>query len=323
MTAIRVIGSGVSGLSSAVNLQDAGFDVTIITRDMPQLTTSKAAGAVWYGEGLIGKYREWATLSLKHFQSLAEIENSGLQIVRLREVFPYTMPDPWFAEQLPYYDRLPDDQFPKGYRDGMLMDVPVVEPPRYLQCLTDQFLAKGGGFEVREIQTLDDLKHDYPLIVNCTGVWAKHVADDPSVYPIRGQTIVIDAPEIKFGYMDDASFTYLFPRQDGVLIGGVAELDNWNLEVDPRITSDIIARCSAIESSVADATILHQFVGLRPGRQQVRLEAEKLSEQCTVIHNYGHAGIGYTLSWGCALEVTEIAKSISAPSDKSKNQQDD
>lgn len=312
MVAIIVVGSGVSGLSSAVNLQQAGFDVTIITRDMPQSTTSMAAGAVWYGEGTIGKSREWASATLKHFQALAGTENSGLQIVRLREVFPYRVPDPWFIDQLPYYARIATNELPKGFVDGMVMDVPVVESPRYLQFLSDQFLANGGAFDLREIESLDDLKQEHALIVNCTGVWAKHVADDPSVYPIRGQTIVVDAPDVTQGYMDDASFTYLFPRQDGVLIGGVADINNWDLQVDATVTQEILARCSQIEPSVVDATIVNQFVGLRPGRRQVRLEAETLSEHCTVIHNYGHAGIGYTLSWGCALDVVSIAKSLTS-----------
>ncbi len=310
MVALIVIGSGVSGLSSAVNLQQAGFDVTIITRDMPQSTTSMAAGAVWYGEGTSGKSREWALTTLKHFQALAGSENSGLHIVRLQEVFPYRIPDPWFIDQLPYYARIPADELPKGFVDGIMMDVPVVESPRYLQFLSDQFLASGGSFDQREIKSLDDLKQDHHLIVNCTGVWARHVAHDPSVYPIRGQTIVVDAPDIKQAYMDDDTFTYLFPRGDGVLIGGVADLNNWDLDVDSTVTSDILARCAQVEPSVLGATIVNQFVGLRPGRGQVRLEAETLSEDCTVIHNYGHAGIGYTLSWGCAIDVVTIAKSL-------------
>jgi len=159
---------------------------------------------------------------------------------------------------------------------------------------------------------LDELKYDYPLLVNCTGVWARQVADDPSVFPIRGQTVVVDAPDVQQGYMNDHSFTYLFPRQDGVLIGGVAQPNNWDVEIDGNLTIDIVARCSQIEPSIADAPILHQFVGLRPGRNQVRLEAEKIGESSTVIHNYGHAGVGYTLSWGCAQEVVSLAQSFSS-----------
>jgi len=49
-------------------------------------------------------------------------------------------------------------------------------------------------------------------------------------------------------------------------------------------------------------------VGLRPFRKSgVRLERERLSDGRTVIHNYGHGGAGFTLSWACAEEVCAIA----------------
>ena len=49
MTEVIVIGSGVSGLSSALQSQQAGFKVGIIPRGNPQNTTSIAAGAFWSG----------------------------------------------------------------------------------------------------------------------------------------------------------------------------------------------------------------------------------------------------------------------------------
>jgi hypothetical protein len=55
--------------------------------------------------------------------------------------------------------------------------------------------------------------------------------------------------------------------------------------------------------------VLRERVGLRPFRKSgVRLEREKLRDGRTVIHNYGHGGAGFTLSWGCAENVFELAK---------------
>ena len=43
----------------------------------------------------------------------------------------------------------------------------------------------------------------------------------------------------------------------------------------------------------------------------MRLELEQLSSDCTVIHNYGHGGAGFTLSWGCAEDVSIMAERVS------------
>ena len=191
------------------------------------------------------------------------------------------------------------------------MDVPIIEAPLYLQNLLDQFEDAGGTIEIREVESLQELVNERRLLVNCTGIGARKVAADPAVYPIRGQTALIDAPQIVEGYMNFSEVTHLFPRGDGVLIGGVYQYGNWNREIDPDLTRDIIARCARIEPSVAQAQIIRQFVGLRPGRDKVRLEVERITTDCAVIHNYGHAATGFTLSWGCAKAVLELARNLS------------
>ena len=57
--------------------------------------------------------------------------------------------------------------------------------------------------------------------------------------------------------------------------------------------------------------VLAERVGLRPFRRSgVRLERDRLRDGRTVIHNYGHGGAGFTLSWGCAREVLEAASFV-------------
>ncbi|MDE2635223.1 MAG: FAD-dependent oxidoreductase [Chloroflexota bacterium] len=308
MSQVIVIGSGVIGLSSARCLQLAGYDVRIVTRELPLATTSVAAGAVWSGSDLDGRSRDWARATLEQFLSLTEEAESGVTLQRMREVYAEAVPDPWYRELLPFFQRLSKHEMRGGLIGGYLMDVPMVAPPIYLKRLHDQFLAAGGRLEQRKVDSLEELAGEASLLVNCTGVGARELAKDDSVYPLRGQTMLTDAQGIRVGYMDNNAVNHIFPRADGVLIGGVKVKGDWNRQLDPAISADIMRRCSRIEKRLAGAKVLQEFVGLRPGRDEARLEVEQLANGGKVIHNYGHAAVGYTLSWGCALEVAALAR---------------
>ena len=45
---ITVVGAGVIGLTTALDLAAAGHDVTVLTADPPAATTSAIAGAIWF-----------------------------------------------------------------------------------------------------------------------------------------------------------------------------------------------------------------------------------------------------------------------------------
>lgn len=308
MSKVIVIGSGVIGLSSALCLQHSGYDAKIVTRELPTQTTSMAAGAVWSGSDLHGRSRRWAADTLDRFLALSKESNSGVTRQRMREVYAEDVPDPWYRELLPFFQRLSKHEMRGGLIGGYLMDVPMVAPPIYLERLHEQFLAAGGVLELRTVDSLEELAEEAPLLVNCTGVGAREVAKDDSVYPMRGQTILTDAQGIRVGYMDNSSVDHIFPRSDGVLIGGVKVKGDWNRQLDPAISADIFKRVAKVEKRLAGAKVLREFVGLRPGRDEPRLEIETLTKGCSVIHNYGHAAVGYTLSWGCALEVASLAR---------------
>jgi len=60
--------------------------------------------------------------------------------------------------------------------------------------------------------------------------------------------------------------------------------------------------------NIDEPRVLAARVGLRPFRRSgVRLERDQLPDGRIVIHNYGHGGSGFTLSWGCAREVVDLA----------------
>jgi hypothetical protein len=44
------------------------------------------------------------------------------------------------------------------------------------------------------------------------------------------------------------------------------------------------------------------------GPAVIRVEPDRLADRRPVIHNYGHGGAGFTVSWGCAANVLAYAE---------------
>jgi D-amino-acid oxidase len=100
---------------------------------------------------------------------------------------------------------------------------------------------------------------------------------------------------------------YAIPRPNDCVFGGTNELSD-DRTIDPAVTASIVTECSRV-LEIAEPAVLRERVGLRPFRRSgVRLERAQLRDGRAVIHNYGHGGSGFTLSWGCAQTVLELAR---------------
>jgi glycine/D-amino acid oxidase-like deaminating enzyme len=88
----------------------------------------------------------------------------------------------------------------------------------------------------------------------------------------------------------------------GYAIGGCATTGSTRGTMTPRRAPINLAPVRASFDRVIRTT-----VGLRPHRDSgFVLRAEKLDAK-TLIHNYGHAGAGMSLAWGCGVMVAEFA----------------
>ena len=76
--------------------------------------------------------------------------------------------------------------------------------------------------------------------------------------------------------------------------------------IDPSATARIVAECSRVlERNKPD--VIAERVGLRPFRRSgIRVERAQLRDGRAVIHDYGHGGSGFTVSWGCAKAVSRL-----------------
>lgn len=311
---IPVIGAGVSGLSCAIRLLEQGFAVTILARDLPPHTTSNIAPAIWYPYKAYPQTRVlgWAQATLAEYYRLIEQETAGLSLIELIELSDdQPAAPPWWAGAVRHLRPARPDELPVGPPAGYVAEIPLIETPLYLPYLLARFEAAGGRLRRHTVTDLADLTAEFPLIVNCAGLGARDLTADETLHPIRGQIIRIAAPaahrhlNLTSGPLAPA---YIFPRRDDCILGGSAEAGNWSLAVDPALAGTILEKCTALEPALHQAEILEHVVGLRPGRAEVRLELERLSDHSAVIHNYGHGGAGFTLAWGCAEEVASLAR---------------
>jgi D-amino-acid oxidase len=310
---VVVIGAGVSGLTTAVCLAEAGLRVTVAAAQPPPRTTSLVAGAIW-GPHLVGideRVTRWGDVTLDRLRALADDPATGVRLVSGVEASREGHPEP--AAWLSQYGgaaRCGATGLPAGFAVGWRYTVPAVAMPVYLGYLLARLRQAGG--QLRDHCSFASLaaaaeQFTAPVLVNCSGIGARQLVPDPAVTPVRGQVVVVANPgitEFFIGLGDDPDdLVYLIPHADTVVLGGTEEAGNWSLEPDPDTAQRIIGRCAAIEPSIRGARVLAHRVGLRPVRPRVRVAAEDLGGGRRVLHNYGHGGAGVTLSWGSALEV--------------------
>lgn len=309
MTTALVVGGGIAGLTCALRLAESGFDVGLVARDFFPATTSAVAAAVWYPYRAYPRDRVlgWAASSLRRFQELTNDPRSGVSLVELREYFTAPAADPWWKPALPEFRRLERSDIAPGYVDGCSFRVPLMETERYLPFLTGLLEQRGVRIEQRVIKTLDAC--DCDMVVNCSGLGARDLCHDKDLFPIRGQVVRTEKPIVSNASVVHGTgprgVTYVIPRSVDCVLGTTAEDHNWDPSVNESETRQILARCTSLEPALQGTRILDARAGLRPGRNSVRLEREG-----RVIHNYGHGGSGFTLSWGCADEVLELARSV-------------
>lgn len=312
MKKVIVIGCGVSGLSSAVRLSEAGFRVRIFTRDAPPDTTSNAAGAIWYPFKCYPKEKalDWSRNTLDTLYQLMSNPETGVYPVTFTEYFPDKVPDPWWKQAVREFRRAEPQELPDLYRDAYIFEVPFIDVPIYLPWLLNTFKSGGGTIVRAEISDISEIENQADLIVNCSGLGARQVAGDDRVYPIRGQSLRVKAKSSGRYYLDQTgplTLSYVFPRRNEFVLGGTDEENVYHTDEDPVTTKQIIRKAKQLDPTLEFKEVLGSLIGLRPARHEVRLELENRSGRSPVIHNYGHGGAGFTLSWGCADEVASLA----------------
>lgn len=315
---ILVIGCGVSGLTSGLCLLEAGHTVSIWAKEFPPFTTSNVAAAVWYPYKAYPAERvtAWGKEALQKFRALQFEKESGIFMASILEVKSVLTPDPWWITAVEDFRHASTGELPPGYPDGYTFETPVIDTFVYLDYLMHTFQARRGRIVQRTITSLAEAFAQSDIVVNCTGLGSRELVGDYDLRPAKGQVVRIKHNGFRRVLIDEEgpnSLAYIVPRIHDIVLGGTYEEHNESLEVDPDETQAILRRCANLAPefpAVTDEDIVSVVCGLRPVRSTVRVEAERISPDLLLVHNYGHGGAGVTLSWGCATEVVRLIAEI-------------
>lgn len=251
-----VIGCGVSGLSVARLLQqrfqDGPGTVTIYAKDLPPNTTSNIAGAWWSPTSVYEPQRVTTTFN-EQFRSASLISHRSFQLlvgaeygVRWIDTFELMRHEASLQREITGGNALyaqirihrdPDNYFGFPYvREFSSM---LIEPSIYLSALLRDFYIAGGKVVVKEFRSREEIARlPETVIFNCSGLGARALFADEELVPVRGQLeVLLPQPEIDYCYLSSG---YMFPRRDGVILGGTWDHDDWNLAPNAEQASWIL-----------------------------------------------------------------------------------
>ena len=255
---VAVLGSGVVGLSTARLAQEAGFPVTIYAAALPPDTTSNIAGGQFHPFGL---FREDSVTSEWKAQFARALDFSWrrFQIMvgddyGVRWLPTYVETDSADAKVIatfpPINRMLTPVEHPFPWPRALRYDTMYVETGRYLRQMVRDVQIAGGKIEIRKFATPADIAAlPESLVFNCTGLGSRDLFGDQDLHPARGQLAILEPqPEVRYAFTGGPG--YMFPRPDGIILGGSFELDQWDTTPEPRAIARIVARHKAFFASL-------------------------------------------------------------------------
>ena len=115
----------------------------------------------------------------------------------------------------------------------------MVQTTVYLRQLLRDFYNAGGRLVVKDLKSREEvMRLAKPVIFNCSGLGARALFGDEKLMPVRGQLeVLLPQPEIDYGYIGPG---HMFPRSDGIFLGGTFDRDDWSLAVNPEQSNRIL-----------------------------------------------------------------------------------
>jgi glycine/D-amino acid oxidase-like deaminating enzyme len=338
---VSVIGSGIAGLTAALELQRRGHRVTIYDKMLPDdsLTVTNTSGAAG-GQFLpylhhSASRHTWNRIldltetSMPYYKTMA-MHSQQTGVMAIRNIELVTASEAWPQRLITLLHatrhtllrpiRLRDtDSTATTYTHYYDFETYSLHQPLLLRQLRRKLTAQGAAWIQADIHPSDLAGFTEP-VVQAAGVDGPVLAGNMHTTIRRGNTMTFMPATPLAPVAISAGDSLIIPRSDGSFAVGALYLDDARflpstageaiqlLAQVRALASHTVGAFTALEASWCDMPLGHN-VGYRVVAKDgpiIQLDATKKN----IVHNYAYGSLGCTLAFGGALQAADLVDAM-------------
>ena len=328
---VAIIGDGVIGLSTALELGRAGASCCVIGAHHDGAASAAAAGLLAPTIGSVAEAaRPFFLGSLDHYptflESLREFDPALSMLHGLIEVVSQGPARPQSAS----FTRLSADDVsrlepslsaPFGAllhaRDGAIDNVRLIRALRgavtshpsirlIVANPAEMVVATDRGVSIRLVGgTRIEARH----VVIAAGAWSPQIRGLPRplpVVPLKGQMLALGAGPLSHAVMGDGA--YLVPREHEIVVGSTSEDAGFDTSTTPEAIDRLRAAAASICPLLAAAPLVRAWAGIRPATPDMLPIIGPDPEVPRLLYACGHSRNGILLAPATARAIAALAQ---------------
>ena len=338
-----VVGAGISGVLTALELQRAGAEVILLERDKIGRESS------WAGGGIISPLYPWrypdavtrlAQYGQQHYPALLDTlhlesgidpqyQKNGLLVIDQDEnTQALEWAKRWHVDLQLLQDELPQQCEPalnSEFKSALWMpEVAQLRNPRLVKAMRavlssrritchEHSAVSSIRIKNNKVQgvTVADQQYNADQVLITGGAWSgqilKQLKLETTIKPVKGQMILLKGLPGQVKRIVLSEGRYIIPRLDGrILVGSTLEHTDFKKELTKTARDELYQSAIEIIPSLAGLEIEHHWAGLRPGSDNGVPYIGEHPQVQGLFFNAGHFRNGVVLGLASAQLAADI-----------------